>query len=459
MSIYVPSGLDKAGNPVYVPVSAQFLKDAYGGLPTESVTAKIEVGTTSVALGNKHLNVLYTLENDSGESLTIVLRGGPSTSPDGLLKQIPALASGATGAMVGDPMSDSPFGDVVSTGGFHGPKGSEVSFNDNNYPTYGLDYEVGSPRITVAEGQATEMLPKLYQLIDAFSDIQDSQYKYNPIYSNSNSAAFTALEKSGIQPKLPLESGEEVSAPGATSNFDSGYITRQVVEDTRYVIKDIVDSLDKAADKVGENYSEFINETAEYIEDAFETDVNAPIPEDHYDIIIGSQGGQTIPLTEEDRAIFIGKNKMDLVDYSLVKGGKGVRVDLDASYTSMQDTPGIKDYLDEAIAHVTGTQYDDDLKGDDKPNVFNPGKGNNKVDGGDNLDTIQYTDNKYTEAQYEAYIANTYGSKGFGTDFGNPDAVFPREPINSVFDSKIVDLEKGVAHARYESKLAASGVE
>ena len=82
------------------------------------------------------------------------------------------------------------------------------------------------------------------------------------------------------------------------------------------------------------------------------------------------------------------------------------------------------------------------MSGDD---TIAPGRGNDSVDGGEGVDTIQYTDNKYTEAQYEAYIANTYGSKGFGTDFGNPDAVFPREPINSVFDSKIVDLEKGVA--------------
>ncbi len=370
MSIYV------VGNPV--PSSAQSVKEAFAALPTENITARIEVGTTSVALGNKHLNVLYTLESESGGSLTIFLRGGPSTSPEGTFGQIPVVAAGMLGAVAADPTSDSPYGNVISTVGFLGPRNSETLFEGNRYPTSGLDYEVNSPRITVDEGTATEMLPKLYQLIDAFSDIQDSQHKYNPIYSNSNSAVFSALEKAGIQPGFPIENGEAVSAPGATSNFESGYLTKEVIEDVKHEIKDMADSLEEAA----ENFSEFVNETAEYIQNAFDIDVDDPLPEDYYDIVVGSEGGQTVPLTEEDRAIFIGKDEMDLVDYSRVTGDKGVHVNLKTSATFMEEVSGIKDYLDKAVANITGTKYDDVIIGNDKINVVNGGDGDDLISGG-----------------------------------------------------------------------------
>ena len=141
--------------------------------------------------------------------------------------------------------------------------------------------------------------------------------------------------------------------------------------------------------------------------------------------------------TPED--IFDGGKKTDEIIYNTKLD---VKVDLasNTGITKHESNPLDSSALESVdklhnIENVSTGPGDDDLKGDDKPNVFNPGKGNNKVDGGDNLDTIQYTDNKYTEAQYEAHENYIEAQKTLGVAY-------------TVFDSMVVNLEEGKAYSR-----------
>jgi Ca2+-binding RTX toxin-like protein len=121
-------------------------------------------------------------------------------------------------------------------------------------------------------------------------------------------------------------------------------------------------------------------------------------PGNNYLTIPKTSGGFSVTLDENDRAIFLSQENNQSVYYSNVKGGKGIKVDLGVGTTEIARISGVKDYLGDAVINVTGTQYDDVIRGKELvnqspisgkfDNKFKGNEGNDYLFGGSGKDTL-----------------------------------------------------------------------
>jgi len=227
--------------------------------------AKIEV--RGYPIGGKpwsHIFIVYTVYNSSGDKIEYYFRGGPSAAGPGASGLAPQITGGASGDMIGNPISSSgssPWGKVNGWQGIY----------EEGTPDFG---EPNTTSITIIDSTQTKLQPVFIDISDKLNDIVSELHDYNPINSNSNTTVFTILNRVSadfpslnIIPKLPFGiDGKEIWAPGATTNFTTPL---QDMEEWGTVkFKNLVSEVFGAVNAFGNTYQEFKNNLINKFENA-----------------------------------------------------------------------------------------------------------------------------------------------------------------------------------------------
>lgn len=384
------------------PASAfkQYFTDILANSPNANVA--IEVGVKPLFGSNfVHSFTLITVTSLQGESYRAVLTGGPSNI-DNPIPQVIGLFPDAFDETHPVPIADKPVGDVKAWYGIYGTKGVPQLFNGDEYKGIGFEYLPINSYKLIDAGTLSQKISTIHTILDNYSSLAAAQHKYDLLYSNCNTILFEALKAAGLTPELPTgPNGETYIAPGAHSEFQDSYLTKELAYQYRLYIQEAYLGL-KYADY---NVNDFINEMIHRVKVAMNAELNIldPLPDDIYKFYLGTQplnesspqpDRLVIELNENDRAVLLGDDGRDILSYKSVQGGAGVHVNLANSSTVMANgtSTEIKDYLDQAIKAVVGTQYADIITGNEGNNWLTGGAGSDELHGGLGFDWLEYED-------------------------------------------------------------------
>lgn len=221
----------------------------------------------------------------------------------------------------------------------------------------------------------------------------------------------------------------------AQSLYEGSYLDRlfdgpRIIGGIKQLITDgsdfIIDGTNNIGNAIKNNVKKLI--TKDEIKDTITNkslDIN-----DGYFLVAETEGEQTIPLDENDNAIFLGENPVLEVNYNNTEGDRGLIVDLRYGTSVFDGSENIKDYLGNAVINVYGTKFDDIIVGDLAEeytpingginNKLNGNAGSDSIFGGDGDDTLIGT-NEFTVGEVDVL---TGGSGADTFVLGNSSEVF-----------------------------------